>query len=582
MARYELSDGKSNKFWEIIVKGSSFTTTYGRIGADGQSKTKEFASAAKAKAEAEKLTTQKVKKGYAKAKGGKKAITPSKSSKKTVAPKKAAKTASKKAPAKKGKAKTAKAKTVAGFRFELTDGKSAKFWHIHLDGDSFTTTYGRIGTDGTSGSKSFASAAAAKKKHDALIAEKTKKGYVLVAGDLPKSMTVQTAQNKAMEAAIASDPSDESAWAVYADWLQAQGDPRGELAAVQMSLASSTGATKTKLKRSQTKLFTDYGEHFTPPIITQLEKSYLEREPKKSEKWRHKSWKKEERLALSWGHGFIESLDLLKAYNEPTRMEDILAAILSHPSGRLLRKLKVGSLNIGDTYSYRALVDIIAKAKPLLLTELYLADFHSEQCELSWSEFGKLGPLWKAAPNLEDVTIHAGNFDLGTVNLPRARSFAVQTGGLSGRDFKSIAKATWPALEKLELWFGTANYGASTTVKMVAPLLDGKNIPKVTDLGLMNGELVDELCKLLPKAKIAKRLQRLDLSMGIMTDAGAEALAAKPKAFPKLAVLDVSDNYLTAAGLKMLKPLAKKLITGRQKTPDEWDDEIHRYVSVGE
>ena len=32
MPRYEFSDGKSNKFWQIELSGNSFTTTYGRIG----------------------------------------------------------------------------------------------------------------------------------------------------------------------------------------------------------------------------------------------------------------------------------------------------------------------------------------------------------------------------------------------------------------------------------------------------------------------------------------------------------------------------------------------------------------------
>ena len=46
MPRYEFVDGKSSKFWEIALSGTSFTTTYGRIGASGQSTTKEFGSPA--------------------------------------------------------------------------------------------------------------------------------------------------------------------------------------------------------------------------------------------------------------------------------------------------------------------------------------------------------------------------------------------------------------------------------------------------------------------------------------------------------------------------------------------------------
>src|SRR4051812_36575731 len=64
MPRYEFSEGRSNKFWQIELSGASFTTTFGRIGAAGQSSTKTFESAAKAKLEYDKLVAEKVKKGY--------------------------------------------------------------------------------------------------------------------------------------------------------------------------------------------------------------------------------------------------------------------------------------------------------------------------------------------------------------------------------------------------------------------------------------------------------------------------------------------------------------------------------------
>lgn len=62
---FELSDGKSNKFWEITVSGSSFTTRFGRIGTDGQLKSKSFADAAACQAQADRLIGQKTRKGYA-------------------------------------------------------------------------------------------------------------------------------------------------------------------------------------------------------------------------------------------------------------------------------------------------------------------------------------------------------------------------------------------------------------------------------------------------------------------------------------------------------------------------------------
>jgi predicted DNA-binding WGR domain protein len=65
-------------------------------------------------------------------------------------------------------------------RYELVEGTSSKFWEISLDGASFTVRYGRIGTDGQSQTKSFATAEAAQTEHDKLVREKTKKGYAAV------------------------------------------------------------------------------------------------------------------------------------------------------------------------------------------------------------------------------------------------------------------------------------------------------------------------------------------------------------------------------------------------------------------
>lgn len=70
MPRYEFSEGTSNKFWDIQLSGSSFTTTWGKIGTAGEATTKSFPSDDKARQEYDKLIAEKVKKGYALVGGG--------------------------------------------------------------------------------------------------------------------------------------------------------------------------------------------------------------------------------------------------------------------------------------------------------------------------------------------------------------------------------------------------------------------------------------------------------------------------------------------------------------------------------
>jgi formylglycine-generating enzyme required for sulfatase activity/predicted DNA-binding WGR domain protein len=63
------SDGKSNKFWNIELNGSSYTITFGRVGTSGKSQEKNFDSADAAEKAFEKLVAEKLKKGYRSAAG---------------------------------------------------------------------------------------------------------------------------------------------------------------------------------------------------------------------------------------------------------------------------------------------------------------------------------------------------------------------------------------------------------------------------------------------------------------------------------------------------------------------------------
>lgn len=64
MRRFEFEEGGSSKFWEVAVEGAAMTVRFGKIGTDGQTKTKSFGSDADAKKEADKLVLEKTKKGY--------------------------------------------------------------------------------------------------------------------------------------------------------------------------------------------------------------------------------------------------------------------------------------------------------------------------------------------------------------------------------------------------------------------------------------------------------------------------------------------------------------------------------------
>ena len=62
---FHFTDGGSQKFWAVEVQGKSFTVQFGRLGTTGQQQQKTFKSEAEAQKAADKLITEKTRKGYA-------------------------------------------------------------------------------------------------------------------------------------------------------------------------------------------------------------------------------------------------------------------------------------------------------------------------------------------------------------------------------------------------------------------------------------------------------------------------------------------------------------------------------------
>src|SRR5512147_760235 len=121
-------------------------------------------------------------------------------------------------------------------RYEL----AGMFWSIVRTGDpgtagtTLTMTSGKIGARGRTTTRTYTSVGVAEAQHDELVQGKLRAGYQLVEPPVAGASEPTTgAAAAALEASIVADPSDTAAYAVYADWLQRQGDPRGELIALQ-------------------------------------------------------------------------------------------------------------------------------------------------------------------------------------------------------------------------------------------------------------------------------------------------------------------------------------------------------------
>jgi uncharacterized protein (TIGR02996 family) len=449
-------------------------------------------------------------------------------------------------------------------RFEFWDGSDGKFWEITLTGSSCTARWGLIGTEGQSKTQTFKSPMEAWNVYEKLIIEKEKRGYVMAGKEPPKPKTRASKSNPELEAAILADPDNTDAYLVYGDWLQRQDDPRGELIALQHAVMQARGDEATKLKGQVKDLFERAKASLLGETLVDVQG--------------------EEGLQVEWHLGFIRSAWVGQTEDFFPDVAGAVKALLLHPSGRFLRELTIGMPQSNGENDYAEVIEALAEALQKLggsktLQRLFIGDFeYPDQSEISWTHLHDVSPVLKHLKHLRSLRLRGASLKLGKVDLPELREFTVETGGLPLAAVKSIAAAKWPKLERLEVWFGSHNYGGEGGVEDIQPILDGKGLPALKHLGLRNAEFTDDLCAVLPRAKVLPQLETLDLSMGAMSDEGARVLAENAKAFAHLKSLDVSRNTLTDDGQQRLEQLGPNVSAGNQRDYEE----DYRYVAVGE
>lgn len=265
---------------------------------------------------------------------------------------------------------------------------------------------------------------------------------------------------------------------------------------------------------------------------------------------------------------------------------DKLAAFLTDPAVGQVDALVIGAWNTADSgESSEPLVEALAAAgrdRLVGLRHLFFGDITYEECEISWIVQSDLSPLLEAYPKLEHLTVRGSQgLSLGTPRHANLRELVIQTGGLPPAVVHEVGSADLPALEHLELWLGTPDYGGDATVEDLAPLLRGDPFPRLTYLGLKNSVIQDDIAAAVVLAPVLDRLDVLDLSMGTLGDAGAKALLASP-AVRRLKKLDIHHHYVSPESVAALRGLGIEVNADDPQTPDEWGGELHRYVSVSE
>ncbi len=220
------------------------------------------------------------------------------------------------------------------------------------------------------------------------------------------------------------------------------------------------------------------------------------------------------------------------------------------------------------------------KDRLLKLAAIYVGDIVSEENEMSWINQCDLSPLLQAFPQLQMLRSRGGQgLALKTPEHGKLRALAMETGGMDVSVIRSVCTSNFPNLEYLELWLGTEEYGANHTVADLQPILSGNLFPKLKYLGLRNCERADELASVVVNSPLLKRIETLDLSLGVLTDEGARSLLMLPLN-TTLKKLNLHYNFITADLVKQLKALPLTVDVSKPGNMD--DDDEWRFVAVGE
>lgn len=364
----------------------------------------------------------------------------------------------------------------------------------------------------------------------------------------------------ALERKLTDEPDAYDDWLVYADALAEAGDPRGELVSIGVNLAREQGDPE-QLREREDMLLQTHADAWFGQLVD-------------NDDWR-------ECFGWTLQTGFWGRIRVWVDYDHRgTDVGELLAYALAHPSAKFLRELDVGLTSGDGQDEYSGCIRALVKHGALpSLRRMTLGDFeYPDESEISWVHVGDVGKLWRHLTGLEQLKLQGAGIGLGTPKSTSLRTLLLHTGGLPDAAAESLARAELPKLEHLEVWFGSDNYGCTCSGEHAREILANRSFAQLRRLALANAFFADDIAIAVAQSQLPPKLEALDLSMGVMTDAGAERLLSRVTDLRRLTTLDLSRNYLSPSMCARLQSALPNVRVDEQKQTDgEW-----RYVSVSE
>lgn len=347
-------------------------------------------------------------------------------------------------------------------------------------------------------------------------------------------------RNPELEEAIARDPESVDGYLVYADWLQGEGDPRGELIYLDYELLQNPWGERAHQIRRQHR---DLVDRYRRELLGSLH--YVD----------------ESTMHLRWHLGFVTAVRPARVFSSQKRGIEILRAALGSPATVFLQELIIPPIQVSEDHSIvQPLLDVLCEKPRPTLRRLTLGAFAAVRELRFWPSIGEISRLCEVAPHLQELVLTGDEIDAAMLKLPELRALEARTVGLDDTSLRSLTLGELPQLERLSVWLGATSVTPAQLAQWFGTVPD-----TVDELGLCNLPFADDVVPSILAAGFAPRLRALDLRYGTLTDRGADALVRSAPRLREVETLRIDGNYIGALGLEALRgAFGARLIEGVQ------------------